>query len=151
MFAGVGSIVGGLIVELMVLWEFRETNFVQIGYKPLLYVGLLGFIPALLTGTIIALKQVWYGENKSMLTTFLTGFMMSALYMGIIVIYLGITTVEEVGLLFVFMMTTRLFSDIKSSIASIVPYQKYVKRVLTTYLKKTTIFIKVYISLDDYE
>ena len=127
MFVSLSSIIGGLIAQLTVLWIFREANFAQIGYQPLLYVGLLGFIPALLTGVILAYKQIWHGSNKSMLTIFLTGFMISALYIGIIVIYLGITTIEEVSLLVIFMITIGLFGGINSAIASVFALPKACK------------------------
>ena len=74
LFAGFGSLVVGVIAELALLFIFREANFAQIGYQPLLYVGLLGFIPALLTGIIIASQKLWGDDDKSIRTTFLVGF-----------------------------------------------------------------------------
>ena len=74
LFAGLGSMVGGLIAELGLLFVFRNADFAQIGYQPLLYVGLLGFIPALLTGILVAYKNIWRGDHKSLSTTFLVGF-----------------------------------------------------------------------------
>ena len=77
LFAALGSVVGGVIAELALLFIFREANFVQIGYQPLLYVSLLGLIPALLTGIIIASQKLWRKDNKSIRTTFLVGFITS--------------------------------------------------------------------------
>ncbi len=119
MFAGLGSVVGGIMVQLTLLWIFREANFAQIGYQPLIYVGLLGLIPALLTGIIVASKRIWQGDNHSTRNTFLIGFVISALYMAFIIIYLGITTIEEVGLLLFATLITGLFGGTNSVIASI--------------------------------
>lgn len=112
LFAGIGSVVGGLIAELALLFIFREANFVQIGYQPLLYVSLLGFIPALLTGIIIASQKLWRKDNKSIRTTFLVGFITSAIYMGTIGLYLGINSWIEVGVLLAFMGNVGVFGCI---------------------------------------
>ena len=112
LFAGIGSVVGGLIAELALLFIFQEANFVQIGYQPLLYVSLLGFIPALLTGIIIASQKLWRKDNKSIRTTFLVGFITSDIYMGAIVLYLGINSWIEVGVLLAFMGNVGVFGCI---------------------------------------
>lgn len=112
LFAGIGSVVGGLIAELALLFIFREANFVQIGYQPLLYVSLLGLIPALLTGIIIASQKLWRKDNKSIRTTFLVGFITSDIYMGAIVLYLGINSWIEVGVLLAFMGNVGVFGCI---------------------------------------
>ena len=112
LFAGIGSVVGGLIAELALLFIFQEANFVQIGYQPLLYVSLLGFIPALLTGIIIASQKLWRKDNKSIRTTFLVGFITSDIYMGTIGLYLGINSWIEVGVLLAFMGNVGVFGCI---------------------------------------
>ena len=127
LFAGVGSVVGGLIAQLCLLFVFREANFAQIGYQPLLYVGLLGFIPALLTGTIVASQQIWRSAYRSISTTFLVGFATSACYIGAIVLYLGINSWIEVGVLLAFMIVIGLFGAINSAIASCIALPKVCK------------------------
>ena len=127
LFTGLGSIVGGLIAELGLLLVFRDADFAQIGYQPLLYVGLLGFIPALLTGIIVAYKNIWRNEHKSICTTFLIGFITSAGYMGAIILYLGINSWIEVGILLVFMMGIGLFGAINSAIAGCIALPKACK------------------------
>ena len=127
LFAGIGSMVGGLIAELCLLFIFRQANFAQIGYQPLLYVGLLGFIPALLTGIIVATKNIWRGSHKSIRTTLLVGFMTSACYMGAIILYLGINAWIEVGVLLAFMVIAGLFGAINSAIASCIALPKVCK------------------------
>lgn len=112
LFAGIGSVVGGLIAELALLFIFQEANFVQIGYQPLLYVSLLGFIPALLTGIIIASQKLWRKDNKSIRTTFLVGFITSDIYIGAIVLYLGINSWIEVSVLLAFMGIVGVFGCI---------------------------------------
>lgn len=127
LFAGLGSVVGGVIAELALLFVFRDADFVQIGYQPLLYVGLLGFIPALLTGIIVAYKNIWRNEHKSIRTTFLIGFITSAGYMGAIVLYLGINSWIEVGVLLAFMIGVGLFGATNSVIASCIALPKACK------------------------
>lgn len=127
LFAGLGSVVGGLIAQLALLFVFRNADFAQIGYQPLLYVGLLGFIPALLTGIIVAYKKVWRNDHKSLRTTFLIGFITSAGYMGAIILYLGINSWIEVGVLLVFMVGIGLFGAINSAIAGCVALPKVCK------------------------
>ena len=127
LFAGFGSLVGGVIAELALLFVFRNADFAKIGYQPLLYVGLLGFIPALLTGVIVAYKQVWRGDRKSIRTTFLIGFITSEVYMGAIVLYLSINSLIEVGVLFAFMIAIGLFGAINSAIASCIALPKVCK------------------------
>ena len=127
LFAGLGSIVGGLIAELALLFIFREADFAQIGYQPLLYVGLLGFIPALLTGIVIASQKLWREDHKSIRTTFLVGFITSASYMGAIVLYLGINSWVEVGVLLAFMAGVGLFGAINSAIAGCIALPKACK------------------------
>ena len=127
LFAGLGSMIGGLIAELSLLLVFSDTDFAQIGYQPLLYVGLLGFIPALLTGVIFAYKNIWRGDHKSLRTTFLLGFITSAGYMGAIILYLGINSWIEVGVLLAFMIGIGLFGAINSAIAGCVALPKVCK------------------------
>ena len=127
LFAGLGSVIGGLIAELTLLFIFREANFAQIGYQPLLYVGLLGFIPALLTGIIIASQKLWREDHKSRRTTFLVGFITSAGYMGAIILYLGISSWIEVGMLLAFMGIVGLFGGINSAIAGCIALPKVCK------------------------
>lgn len=127
LFAGLGSVVGGLIAELGLLFVFRDADFAQIGYQPLLYVGLLGFIPALLTGIIVAYKNVWRNDHKSLRTTFLIGFITSAGYMGAIILYLGINSWIEVCVLLVFMIGIGLFGAINSAIAGCIALPKVCK------------------------
>ena len=127
LFAGLGSIIGGVIAELALLLVFRDADFAQIGYQPLLYVGLLGFIPALLTGIIVAYKKIWRNNHKSISTTFLIGFITSAGYMGAIVLYLGINSWIEVGVLLVFMIGIGLFGAINSAIAGCIALPKACK------------------------
>lgn len=127
LFAGIGSVVGGLIVQLFLLFIFRDADFAQIGYQPLLYVGLLGFIPALLTGIFVASKKIWRGDRKSIRTTFVIGFITSAIYTGAIVLYLSINSLIEVGVLFVFMIIIGMFGAINSTIASFIALPKSCK------------------------
>lgn len=127
LFAGIGSVVGRLIAELALLFIFREANFAQIGSQPLLYVGLLGFIPALLTGIIIASQKLWGEDDKSIRTTFLVGFITSAIYMGTIGLYLGINSWIEVGVLLAFMGIVGLFGGINSAIAGCIALPKACK------------------------
>ena len=119
MFAGLGSLIGGLIVQLVLLWIFREANFAQIGYQPLLYVGLLGLLPALLTGVIVASKRIWQEDIHSIRHTFLIGFVISALYMALIISYLGITSLDEFSLLVIATLAIGLFGGVNSAIASV--------------------------------
>ena len=127
LFAGIGSLVGGLVAQLFLLVIFRDADFAQIGYQPLLYVGLLGFIPALLTGMIVASQHIWRGDRKSLRTTFLFGFATSACYMGAIVLYLGINSLIEIGVLLAFMVAIGLFGAINSAIASCIALPKVCK------------------------
>ena len=127
LFAGLGSVVGGVIAELASLFVFRHADFAQIGYQPLLYVGLLGFIPALLTGIVIASQKLWREDHKSIRTTFLVGFITSASYMGAIVLYLGINSWVEVGVLLAFMAGVGLFGAINSAIAGCIALPKACK------------------------
>ena len=127
LFAGIGSVVGGVIAELALLFIFQEANFVQIGYQPLLYVSLLGFIPALLTGIIIASQKLWGEDDKSIRTTFLVGFITSAIYMGTIGLYLGINSWIEVSVLLAFMGIVGLFGGINSAIAGCIALPKACK------------------------
>ena len=117
-FTVFGSLIGGLIMQAALLWIFRKADFAQIGYQPLLYVGLLGLIPALLTGFTIASKQIWRNDYRSKRITFLIGFILSALYMGSMIIYLGIQTIEEVGLLVVATSMIGVFGGINATLAS---------------------------------
>ena len=127
LFAALESVVGGVIAELALLFIFREANFAQIGSQPLLYVGLLGFIPALLTGIIIASQKLWGEDDKSIRTTFLVGFITSAIYMGTIGLYLGINSWIEVGVLLAFMGIVGLFGGINSAIAGCIALPKACK------------------------
>ncbi len=124
MFTGLSSIVGGLIVQLILLIIFREANFAQIGLQPLLYVGLLGLIPALLAGIVIANRQISQGDVNSTRTVFLTGFVISALYIAIMILYLGIGSVEEIGILAVTMLTAGLFGGVNLVITSLAALPK---------------------------
>lgn len=120
LFAGLGSIISDLIAELIVLWIFRDANFAQISYQPLLYVVLMGFIPALLTGVMVAYKQKIYADKSSFLIMFLVDFVISALYVATIVLFLGLSfTVDEIGLLFIAMVMFGLFGAINAVITSI--------------------------------
>lgn len=127
LFAGIGSGVGGLLAQLGLLLIFRNADFAQIGYQPLLYVGLLGFIPALLTGIVVAYKNIWRNDSKSISTIFLIGFIASASYMGAIVLYLGINSWIEIGVLLVFMIAIGLFGAINSVMASCIALPKSCK------------------------
>ncbi|MGO2303012.1 MULTISPECIES: hypothetical protein [unclassified Psychrobacter] len=136
LFAGFGSLVGGLVAQLFLLFIFRDADFAQIGYQPLLYVGLLGFIPALLTGIIVASKKIWRGDRKSIRATFMIGFITSAIYMGAIVLYLSINSLIEVGVLFAFMIAIGLFGAINSAIASFIALPKVCKSGFDITVKK---------------
>lgn len=136
LFAGIGSVIGGLIVQLFLLFIFRDADFAQIGYQPLLYVGLLGFIPALLTGIMVASKKIWRGDRKSIRTTFVIGFITSAIYTGAIVLYLSINSLIEVGVLFAFMTTIGMFGAINSAIASFIALPKVCKSRFDITIKK---------------
>ncbi|MEN6669510.1 hypothetical protein AAJP47_03950 [Psychrobacter sp. B38] len=127
LFASIGSAVGGVIAKLSLLLVFREADFAQIGYQPLLYVGLLGFIPALLTGIIVAGKNLWRNDKKSISRVFAIGFVTSASYIGIIILYLGINSWIEIGVLIAFMIATGLFGAINAAIASAIALPKSCK------------------------
>lgn len=119
MFASLGSIVSGLIAQLIILWIFKDGDFAQIGYQPLIYVGLISFIPALLTGAIIACTKLRQADDHRMLLTFSVGFLISALYIAAIILYLGLSfTIEEVGLLFITMLIFGLFGAVNAAITS---------------------------------
>lgn len=149
MFTGLSSIVGGLIVQLILLIIFREANFVQIGLQPLLYVGLLGLIPALLAGMVIANRQIWQGDARSTRTVFFTGFIISALYISIMIIYLGIGSVEEVGILAVAMLTIGLFGGVNLVIASLVALPKACITRFDKLAKKGDDIYQDFITLDN--
>lgn len=135
-FTGLGSIVGGVIAQLAILYVFREASFAQIGFQPLLYVGLFGLIPALLTGIIVALKQIWRTDYKGLRTIFYIGFAVSALYIGAIVIYLGIQSMLEIGVLLAFMLIIGLFGGVNATIASLIALPKSSKSRFDNTLKK---------------
>ncbi len=118
MFTGLSSVTGGLLVQLILLIIFREANVAQIGLQPLLYVGLLGLIPALLAGMIIANRQIWH-DARSTRKVFLIGFGVSALYIAAIIVYLGISGVEEVAILVVAILIIGLFGGVNLVIASV--------------------------------
>lgn len=126
-FAGVGSIVGGIIAQLIILCLFREARFEQIGFQPLLYVGLFGLIPALLTGVIVALKQLWRTDYKDLCSVFYISFVVSAFYIGAMIIYLGIESWLEVGVLLAFMLSIGLFGGVNATIASFIALPKSCK------------------------
>ncbi|MDN6275103.1 hypothetical protein [Psychrobacter sp.] len=136
LFAGIGSLVGGLIAQLFLLFFFRDADFAKIGYQPLLYVGLLGFIPALVTGFIVARQKIWRSGYQDIGKVFLIGFVVSAIYMAAIVLYLGINSWIEVGVLLVFMMVIGLFGAINSAIAGCVALPKTCKSRFDITLKK---------------
>lgn len=136
LFAGIGSAVGGLLAQLGLLLIFRDDNFAQIGYQPLLYVGLLGFIPALLTGIVVAYKHIWRDDHKSIRTVFLIGFITSACYMGAIVLYLGIHSLIEIGVLLAFMIAIGLFGAINAALASFIALPKSCKSRFDNRVKK---------------
>lgn len=117
LFSGFGSVVGGLIAELTVLFIFREAKFAQIGFQPLLYISLFGFLPALITAMILAYIKVRRGVNKVIRISFLIGFLVSAFYIALIVLYLGIETLLEIAVLLGFMLIGGLFGGINSIVA----------------------------------
>ena len=148
-FAGLGSIVGGVMAQLVILYIFREANFAQIGLHPLLHVGLLGLIPALLAGMVIANKQIWQGDAHSTRTVFLIGFVISALYIAAIIIYLGIGSVEEVGILSVAMLTIGLFGGVNLVIASLAALPKACTTRFDNPVKKGDDIYQDFITLDN--
>lgn len=135
-FGGLGSIIGGIVAQLVILCVSGEADFAQIGFQPLLYVGLFSLIPSLLIGGGVALKQLYNTGYKSLLSTFCIGFMVFTLYIGAIVIYLGIQSILEVGVLLAFMMITGLFGGINSVIASVMTLPKSSKSHFDNNLKK---------------
>ena len=88
---------------------------------------LLGFTPALLTSAIVAYKNIWRSDHKSLRTTFLIGFITSAGYMGAIIVYLGINSLIEIGVLLAFMIGMGLFGAIDSAIAGYIALPKACK------------------------
>ena len=124
MFTGLSSIVGGLLVQLILLIIFREANFAQIGLQPLLYVGLLGVIPALLAGLIIANRQIWHSDARSTRKVFLIGFIVSTLYIAAMIVYLGINSIEEVAILAVAMLIIGLFGGVNLVLDSVIALPK---------------------------
>lgn len=149
MFTGLSSIIGGLLVQLILLIIFREANFAQIGLQPLLYVGLLGLIPALLAGMIIGNRRIWQGDARSTRTVFFTGFIISALYIAIMIIYLGIGSVEEVGILSVAMLTIGLFGGVNLVIASLAALPKACTTRFDNPVKKGDDIYQDFITLDN--
>ncbi len=149
MFTGLSSIIGGLLVQLILLIIFKEANFAQIGLQPLLYVGLLGLIPALLAGMVIANKQIWQGDAHSTRTVFLIGFVISALYIAAMIIYLGIGSIEEVGILAVAMLTTGLFGGVNLVIASLAALPKACTTRFDNSVKKGDDIYQDFITLDN--
>lgn len=123
-FTVFGSLISGLIMQAAISWIFRAADFAQIGFQPLFYVGLLGLIPALLTGIIIASKQIWRNDHHSKRQALLIGFILSALYMSSMIVYLGIQTIEEVGLLVVAAFVIGVFGGINAMLASIIALPK---------------------------
>lgn len=149
MFTGLGSFFGGLIIQLCLMIIFGKTSFQAIGYQPLLYVSIIGFIPALLTGVVIALKQIQHGDKKSKRTVFLTGFVISALYIGLAIIYLGIHSPEEIALLFSFMFIVGVFGGINAVIASLAALPKACITRFDKVSKKDDDIYQYFINLDD--
>lgn len=124
LFAGVGSLAGGIIAQLCLLLIFRDANFSQIGYQPLVYVGLFGLVPALLTGIVLASKRIKRSDNNNKRTTFVVGFIVSALYIATFVIYLGIHSLTEIAVLIAAMLVIGLFGGINATIASVIALPK---------------------------
>ena len=137
MFAGVGSIISGLLSQAVILVIFRGTHLMQIGYQPLLIVALVGFVPALLTGGVLAYKQTIYSQNYSLSLTFLTGFVVSAAYMAIGLICFGLSfSVEEIGMSLAAMLMSGLFGAICAVITGCVVLPKACTRRFDKALKK---------------
>ena len=88
---------------------------------------LLGFTSALLTGAIVAYKNIWRSDHKSLRTTFLIGFITSAGYRGAITLYLGINSLIEIGVLLAFIIGIGLFGAIDSAIAGYIALPKACK------------------------
>ena len=124
LFAGVGSLTGGIIAELCLLIIFREANFSQIGYQPLVYVGLFGLIPALLTGIILAIKKIKRSDSHNKRTTFMVGFIVSALLIATLIIYLGVHSLAEIAVLLASMLIIGIFGGINATVASFIALPK---------------------------
>ena len=90
LFASLGSIVGGVLVECGVLFAVGSADLVRVSYQPLIYAVFTGFIPALLTGITLAYKPLWRDDKRRIWTSFFTGFVISALYSAVIILFLGI-------------------------------------------------------------
>lgn len=113
MFAGLGSIISGLLSQVVILLIFRGTHLMQIGYQPLLIVALVGFIPALLTGGALAYKQLTYSQKHSLSLTFLTGFIVSAAYTAIGLIFFGLSfSFDEISMSLAATLISGLFGAV---------------------------------------
>ncbi len=127
LFSGLGSVIGGLIAEFGILIIFREASFAQIGFQPLIYVGLFGFLPAFTTACILAFIKLKQRAKNATKIIFLTAFLISAFYVAFIGLYLGIGSLLEVGVLLGFMLIGGLFGGINSMIAGYLTLPKLTK------------------------
>lgn len=125
LFAGLGSVIGGVLLELIVLLVFGMDNFARIGYESLIFGTLMGFLPALLTGAVLAYRKARRGFDHSIGTIFLVGFTISALYMGLIAGFLGISSsITTIGLVLAMMCGVGLFGSVIAVITSMVALPK---------------------------
>ncbi|MGP4712840.1 hypothetical protein [Psychrobacter sp. DM8] len=127
LFSGFGSVISGLIAELIVLVVFREASFAQIGFQPLIFVGLFGCLPAFITACILAFIRLKQSAKNATEITFLTGFLVSAFYVAFIVLYLGIGSLLEVGVLLGFMLIGGVFGGTSSIVAGYLTLPKLTK------------------------
>ncbi|WP_435979520.1 hypothetical protein [Psychrobacter sp. DM4] len=127
LFSALGSALGGVIAELSILIIFRESSLAQIGFQPLIYVGLFGFLPAFITACILAFIKLKQRAKNATKITFLTGFLVSALYVAFIVLYLGIGSLSEILVLLIFMLIGGLFGGINSTVAGYFTLPKLTK------------------------
>ena len=85
----IGSLVIGSIAAIYVLKSsFGHTTFIDL-FSGVAVVSLLGFIPALLSGMVLARKRVWRDDKFSQSIAFLTGFIVSGLCVAALYIYLS--------------------------------------------------------------
>ena len=125
LFAGLGSAIGGVLLELIMLLAFGMDNFVRIGYEPFIFGTLMGFLPALFSGMVLAYYQARRCFDHSIVPIFLTGFIISALYMGLIATFLGFSLgITMVGLILVMMCAVGFFGGISAVITSMIALPK---------------------------
>ena len=125
LFAGLGSVIGGVLLESIVLLMFGVDEVVRIGYEPLLYGTAIGFLPALLTGMVVAYRQIWRTKWRGFRATFLIGVVVSALYVALIAGFIGaFSSMAMIGIALVVIGSVGIFGGCCALITSAVALPK---------------------------